>query len=294
MNQEIINYIKENLAKGVAEDQIRQSLVARGWQQADIDAAFLQLEAPPSSLPPFPIKPPSAQSPSLSLKKHKPFLNLKVLIASVAITFLLIAGGSSYFFFFKEKPTVEESKQTTTSNSQKQTDSSQNQLSNPQTQQTQLQGGNKDYTACFSKYDEKFMPENIGYYKRYIEWGKSPVPDDNFSIIGSFRVPVNWGLTGLYSRSQQELLSFAVADVVDVNDYHFQNLQRGYTNEVINGMPVAIEIIEDSPENQGVLIANTSIQALIPGTKVFIIFGFKPQERGAKEIFATWLNSVCG
>ena len=70
MAEEIINYIKENLAKGVPQDQIRQSLLTSGWKQADIDAAFLQLDAPPSSLPPFPIKPSSAQNQPLKPKEE--------------------------------------------------------------------------------------------------------------------------------------------------------------------------------------------------------------------------------
>ena len=298
VNQELTNYIKENLAKGVPEDQIRQSLLAKGWKQADIDAAFVQLAAPPSSLPPFPIKPPSTQNPPLKIKEPKSFFNPKILIAAIAVIFLLTAGGGFYFFVFKEKsPATENSvekqnQQGLTTETPNQTGSNQDQVK-LQTPQTQSPTSGKDYSACFSKYDENFMPENIGNYKKTIEWGKSPTPQDNFSIIGSFRVPVNWGLTGLYSRSQQELLLFAVADVVDINDYHFQDLQQGYNNEVINGLPVVIGTVEDSPENQGVLIANTFVRTIVPSTKVYIIFGFKPQENRPKEIFSNWLNSVC-
>src|SRR3990167_8414479 len=100
MAEEIINYIKENLAKGVPQDKIRQSLLAKGWKQTDIDVAFLQLEAPPSSLPPFPIKPPSALNPPPKIKEQKSFLSPKILLALIVIFLLLITGGSSYFFFF--------------------------------------------------------------------------------------------------------------------------------------------------------------------------------------------------
>ena len=103
MAEELINYIRENLAKGVPQDQIRQSLLTSGWKQADIDAAFLQLDAPPSSLPPFPIKPPSAQTPPLKVKEPESFFNPKILIAAVTVILLLTAGGGYYFFVFKKK-----------------------------------------------------------------------------------------------------------------------------------------------------------------------------------------------
>ena len=99
MAEEIINYIKENLAKGVPQDQIRQSLLAKGWKQTDIDVAFLQLEAPPSSLPPFPIKPQLAQNQPPKSAGQKSFLNPKILIA---VIFLLIVGGISYFLIIKK------------------------------------------------------------------------------------------------------------------------------------------------------------------------------------------------
>src|SRR3990167_10335846 len=93
MAEEIINYIKENLAKGVPQDKIRQSLLAKGWKQTDIDAAFLQLEAPPSSLPPFPIKPSSTQNPPTKIKEQKSWLNLKILMLAVLVILLVLSSG---------------------------------------------------------------------------------------------------------------------------------------------------------------------------------------------------------
>lgn len=101
MAEEIINYIKENLAKGLTQDQIRQSLLNSGWKQTDIEAAFLQLDAPPSSLPPFPIKPPPAQNPPLKPKIQKPFFNKKILVV-IPIIMLLVTVG--LFIYSKKKP----------------------------------------------------------------------------------------------------------------------------------------------------------------------------------------------
>lgn len=75
MSEELINYIKENQAKGVPEDQIRQTLLTSGWQQADIDAAFTQLSVPQAPNPPIPTT--QTQPSSLNLKEHKPFFLAK-------------------------------------------------------------------------------------------------------------------------------------------------------------------------------------------------------------------------
>jgi len=100
--EELEKYIKDNLTNGVSQDQISQNLVASGWKQADIDAAFLQLNVPQGSLPPFPVKPPAKQDPHLKAKEQKSFLNLKILILLVIIAVLLITGSTSCFLLIKK------------------------------------------------------------------------------------------------------------------------------------------------------------------------------------------------
>src|SRR3990167_4676583 len=115
MTEELINYIKENLARGVSQDQIHQTLLNTGWQQADINAAFSQLGIPQSPLPPVSNITQSTQSPPTKPKEPKSFLNPKIIIAVVAIIILLTAGIGSHFLFSKEGLVTSENEQTKTS-----------------------------------------------------------------------------------------------------------------------------------------------------------------------------------
>ncbi len=44
VNQELLDYIKQQLQQGVSQEQIRQSLIANGWQVQDINEAFALLQ----------------------------------------------------------------------------------------------------------------------------------------------------------------------------------------------------------------------------------------------------------
>jgi len=48
MNQELLNYIKQELSKGINKENITQSLTNAGWKIEDVDKAFIHLQ-PPSS-----------------------------------------------------------------------------------------------------------------------------------------------------------------------------------------------------------------------------------------------------
>ena len=48
MNQELLNYIKQELGKGINKENITQILVNAGWKIEDVDKAFVHLQ-PPSS-----------------------------------------------------------------------------------------------------------------------------------------------------------------------------------------------------------------------------------------------------
>ena len=146
MNEQLVNYIKENLAKGVAQDQIRQTLLTSGWQPADIDAAFLQLNSLQQLKPP-----------QISIKDQKSFLNPKILIAAIVFALLLTAGGSSYFFFFREKLAPSDNQQIGTSETQSQSSFGQNQ-SLPLIQP-------KNLSNCVKLNDPKLFPATIGNFK---------------------------------------------------------------------------------------------------------------------------------
>lgn len=48
VNQQLLNYIKQQLQQGVSQEQIKSSLMANGWQAQDIDEAFVFIQNPTS------------------------------------------------------------------------------------------------------------------------------------------------------------------------------------------------------------------------------------------------------
>src|SRR3989338_5219707 len=51
VNQELLNYIKQQTVAGVSREIIVATLLSQGWSQADVDAAFLQINANASAVP---------------------------------------------------------------------------------------------------------------------------------------------------------------------------------------------------------------------------------------------------
>ncbi len=58
-NQQLLDYIKQQLQQGVSREQIKSSLMANGWQAQDIDEVFSFVSNPNSQSQPVP---PSAQT----------------------------------------------------------------------------------------------------------------------------------------------------------------------------------------------------------------------------------------
>jgi len=48
VTQQLLDYIKQQLEQGVSQEQIKNSLMANGWQAQDIDEAFVLVQNPPS------------------------------------------------------------------------------------------------------------------------------------------------------------------------------------------------------------------------------------------------------
>ena len=303
MAEELINYIRENLAKGVPKDQIRQSLLTSGWKQADIDAAFLQLEAPPSSLPPFPIKPPSAQNPPLKIKEQKSWLNPKILIGVIVLTLLITAGSSSYFLFIKEKPAVEENKQIPTSDSQKQTDSSQDQPSSPQAQQTQSQ------TSLPATWSEcKVLPNESDYVPERIF---IPGIVNEYFVADSRSDYQPQGFLGKYGRNatQENLkvlkpedfgnqFTITVKKRSEGEDGNIDNIWQVYNQEYAPLGPKLIKktyygheasvISGDSGEG-----LQSLIYSLISSHDIFIQINARGDETKAETYYQEWLRTIC-
>src|SRR5680860_676497 len=59
-NQQLLDYIKEELQRGVSEEQIKNSLISNAWQPQDVNEAFSFISNPTSQSQPAP----SPQAPS--------------------------------------------------------------------------------------------------------------------------------------------------------------------------------------------------------------------------------------
>lgn len=102
VNQQLLDYIKQQLQQGISQEQIRSSLMANGWQEADINEAFSSMNYPSSSTPPDNI---AAQQFSTTSQQPARRIN-KTLLAVISILGILIIGGgvSGYFYYFRETP----------------------------------------------------------------------------------------------------------------------------------------------------------------------------------------------
>lgn len=52
-DQELVNYIKQTLAAGFSEDQIKDAIKKQGWPEEEIKTAFLEIKEPKPVTPPF-------------------------------------------------------------------------------------------------------------------------------------------------------------------------------------------------------------------------------------------------
>ncbi len=82
MNEQLENYIRDNLAKGVTKDKIRDYLLSLGWKDSDIETSFNQLEQQKSGI-----------------TRLLPNWCLKVVVVFVPL--VLIIGGVWLFFTIK-------------------------------------------------------------------------------------------------------------------------------------------------------------------------------------------------
>ena len=99
MNEQLLNYIKENLARGVPRKEIKNSLLASGWKNEDVDSGFLQLESSP---------PPTATEPDIQTQSPKTLFNIKFLLAVLILVVLVIGGVGAYFFLSQKTKLTKE------------------------------------------------------------------------------------------------------------------------------------------------------------------------------------------
>jgi len=92
VNQQLLDYIKQQTQQGANNEQIKQSLLANGWQNVDIEEAFNSINYP-------------AQGQPISNFSNKaPVQIWKIIVAS--LIGVVVIGGGIYFAsqtFFKSK-----------------------------------------------------------------------------------------------------------------------------------------------------------------------------------------------
>src|SRR3989338_2774959 len=108
VNQQILDYIKQQVQQGVSQEQIKSSLMTNGWQENDVDEAFTALSETSAPLPQPPVPQqtqvslpgaPAIFSQTWSLYKQRlvTFLGIMIIPTLVLLAFIgllaLSAGG---------------------------------------------------------------------------------------------------------------------------------------------------------------------------------------------------------
>lgn len=111
INQQLVNYIKEQVQRGVSREEIEKALLAIGWQATDIKEAFdsLSFSAPikptiPESPLPQSLKPSDVQSQPVSFYSPQKPNRISSIILSVVGGLLIIGGGVFAYFYYFQSP----------------------------------------------------------------------------------------------------------------------------------------------------------------------------------------------
>jgi len=115
VNQQLLDYINQQIQKGVDRTKIRNILIANGWQENDVDEAFTSLNLP--SQTPLSVKAQLQSSPtsrilsqatSYSSEPSSGKLKKILIIALLAIIVVFLAGGGvfAYFNYFQSPEIV--------------------------------------------------------------------------------------------------------------------------------------------------------------------------------------------
>jgi len=102
VNQQLLDYIKQKLQQGMSREQIKSSLIADGWQEADINEAFVSIDSQNQLSSQENI---STQQFPTSFQKPVRKIN-KTLLAVISIVGILVVAGGifGYFYYFRETP----------------------------------------------------------------------------------------------------------------------------------------------------------------------------------------------
>lgn len=94
VNQRLIDYIQQSRTVGQADEQIRASLLANGWQETDINAGFQAL----GQQIPAHLNSPAVNNINPTTVKGKSSKKI-IIIAAVALFCLILLGGGAFAYY---------------------------------------------------------------------------------------------------------------------------------------------------------------------------------------------------
>ncbi len=108
INQQLLDYIKQQQQQGITKASIYADLVAIGWQPQDIQAGFVALEQPVAVKPP--VIPPQPSNPATMIKR-KSRTSVKKLLGIIGGIIILIITGFGFLLYqgYKDGPEVAKS-----------------------------------------------------------------------------------------------------------------------------------------------------------------------------------------
>jgi len=102
INQQLLDYIKQQLQQGASREIITNNLISQGWQQSDVNEAFVSINSPISPTPQENI---ATQQFSTMSQQPKPRINKALLVVISILGILIIGGGAfGYFYYLRETP----------------------------------------------------------------------------------------------------------------------------------------------------------------------------------------------
>jgi hypothetical protein len=145
MNQDLINYIKVGQAQGMSREQITDELKKVGWQDAQINKAFRELQAP--------AQPAQLAKTNLYLK----FNPRTLIVAGVVLGVLLIGGGvSAVLYIGIWNPGWNPFGQTVEQIQEEQQETTEDAYANWQTYRNEEFGFEFQYPSRYSQFSSQF------------------------------------------------------------------------------------------------------------------------------------------
>jgi hypothetical protein len=99
VNQQLLDYIKQQSQQGVNKEQIKSSLLANGWLASDVEEAFNSSVSPSQS-----IAPNDLSSQSFSPQSSKGLNKTLLIVISIIGGILIIGGGAFAYFNYFQSP----------------------------------------------------------------------------------------------------------------------------------------------------------------------------------------------